>query len=307
MSLKKIGEIELPTHIQTGGFDHAAVEQKTGRLYIAHTANNSVEVVDCKNLKWVNTISGFPGVAGTLVSGKDDLIFTSNRAAGTVSVLNTGSDVPLFELQAGVRPNGLAYDSKRKILLVANVGNPEISESRTVSLWSLANKECLAHIPMPSGTRWAIFDESTEHFYVNIREPGKIAVIDAKNPKFVSRWIDVPGIGPHGLDIDSKNQRLFCACDDGNLFAINIPSGEIEFRAQLAGTPDVVFFNVVRSRLYVAIGDPGVIEVYDTNRLEMIDRVETETGAHTFGWDLDRQQIFALVPKSCRALVFQES
>jgi hypothetical protein len=31
MSLKKVGEIVLPKHIQQGGFDHAAIDRKAKR------------------------------------------------------------------------------------------------------------------------------------------------------------------------------------------------------------------------------------------------------------------------------------
>lgn len=49
MSLQHIGFIELPVHTAQGGFDHAAVHQKSGRLYVAHTANNALDVIDCAN------------------------------------------------------------------------------------------------------------------------------------------------------------------------------------------------------------------------------------------------------------------
>jgi hypothetical protein len=40
-------------------------------------------------------------------------------------------------------------------------------------------------------------------------------------------------------------------------------------------------------RLYVAIGDPGVVCSLDSEQLELIETVETEKGAHTIGWDPD--------------------
>ena len=42
-----------------------------------------------------------------------------------------------------------------------------------------------------------------------------------------------------------------------------------------------IFLDHVLRRLYVAIGDPGLIEVFDIDRLERVDVVETEPGAHT--------------------------
>jgi hypothetical protein len=53
----------------------------------------------------------------------------------------------------------------------------------------------------------------------------------------------------------------------------------------IVGVPDVVFFNPRRERLYVAIGDPGVIEVLETTPLRRREVVATERGAHTLAFD----------------------
>ena len=38
-------------------------------------------------------------------------------------------------------------------------------------------------------------------------------------------------------------------------------------------------------RLYVAIGEPGLVSVFDSRRLEHVETIETEPGAHTCCWD----------------------
>src|SRR5262245_41192536 len=44
--LQHLGYVELPKHQGSGGFDHAAVHAATGHVYVAHTANNSVDAFD---------------------------------------------------------------------------------------------------------------------------------------------------------------------------------------------------------------------------------------------------------------------
>jgi len=46
MPLDLKGYIELPAHKGSGGFDHAAVHAATGHVYVAHTANSAVDVLD---------------------------------------------------------------------------------------------------------------------------------------------------------------------------------------------------------------------------------------------------------------------
>ena len=79
MALKHLGDIELPAHTGQGGFDHAAIHRGRCRLYVAHTANDALDVIDTNAGKYVRSISGLRGVAGALVDEGQDLVFTSNR------------------------------------------------------------------------------------------------------------------------------------------------------------------------------------------------------------------------------------
>ena len=46
MTLRLLSYIELPPHRSKGGFDHADIHLPTARLYVAHTANDAVDVID---------------------------------------------------------------------------------------------------------------------------------------------------------------------------------------------------------------------------------------------------------------------
>jgi len=123
MSLRLLGHIELPENLKPGGFDHAAVHCGSGRLYVAHTANDSLDVIDCVEDRYLHSIGNLMGVAGALVS--DDLAFTSNRGENTVGIFVPDNEPSLAKVGVGIRPNGLAYDPARDLLLVANVGDPK--------------------------------------------------------------------------------------------------------------------------------------------------------------------------------------
>ena len=47
MSLQLLGHVKLPGNLKPGGFDHAALHCASGRLYVAHTANDALDVIDC--------------------------------------------------------------------------------------------------------------------------------------------------------------------------------------------------------------------------------------------------------------------
>ena len=306
MSLEPVGYIDLPPHEREGGFDHAAVHNPSGRLYVAHTANDAVDVVDTRENRYVRSISGLREVAGALVSDERGLVFTSNRGEDTVAVFPEGDTATPTKIKVGVRPNGLAFDPKRNMLLAANVGDPAKPETHTVTLVDVARGVIFANPRVPGRTRWAIFDAATDRFFVNVREPPTIVVLEAGEPTGIAATFPVPAAGPHGLDLERAQRRLFCACDDRTLLVLSLPDGRIIHRRALTGPPDVVTFNPAKRRLYVAIGDPGVIDVFDTGTMERLESRATEKGAHTIACDPQTGRIFAFLPATHRAVVFAD-
>jgi DNA-binding beta-propeller fold protein YncE len=304
MTLRLLGYIELPAHRSSGGFDHADIHSPTDRIYVAHTANDSIDVIDCGRDRYVESIPGFTAVAGALVSEARSLVFATNRGENTVSVFTPGDERNAFKIGVGVKPNGVAFDSARGLLVVANVGDPAISDSYTASVVDVGRKERIAEIKVPGRTRWALYNPAIETFFVNIASPARIVAIDARNPTKVSKEYPVPAEGSHGLELDLATGRLFCACDAGTLFTIDAASGRALGEVRLSGAPDVIFLNSQTNHLYVAIGDPGVIDVVDIAKMRRQEVVPAESGAHTLALDRKRSKVYAFLPRSHRAAVF---
>lgn len=300
--LTPAGYVLLPAHTGNGGFDHAAVHGATGHVYVAHTANGAVDVLDAD--RHLFSIPDLSGVAGALVSDEAQLVFTSNRSENTVGIFAPGPDPQVTKVEVGVGPNGLAYDHGRKLLLAANVGDPTIAGSHTVTMVDVQGRAVRAEIAVPGRTRWTVFDAEAGLFYVNIADPAVIVVVDARKPETIAYMYAVPAAGPHGLDFDPATRRLFCACDAGVLVTLDAATGKILRRERLSGVPDVVWFNPRRQQLYVAVGDPGVIDVFDTTSMQALDRCETERGCHTTALDAGRGLLYAFLPATHRAAIF---
>jgi len=307
MPLRHLGFIDLPAHRGAGGFDHAAVHTTSGRVYVAHTANDAVDVIDVIGRKYVSSVGGLPAVAGALVSEAPDVVFTSNRGEDTVGIFSPADGSAVEKVAVGLRPNGLAYDPGRGRLLVAHVGEAAAPASRTVSMIDVARRRRIADLSVAGRTRWTVFDPIADVFHVNIADPPQIVVVRAGDPVAVQRVVMIPEAGPHGLDLDVARRRLYCACDAGALVEVDADTGTIVATAPISGVPDVVFFNQALGRLYVAIGEPGVIEVFDTAPLRRHETVPTEVGAHTLAFDPTRNIVLAFLRASHRAAVYVDS
>jgi hypothetical protein len=304
--LTHAGYVALPKHTGKGGFDHAAVHTATGHVYLAHTANDAIDVLDPAARRHIFSIPDLPGVAGVVLSDEWQLVIASNRAENTIAIFAPGPDPQIAKIAVGMRPNGLACDPERRLILVANVGDAAISGSCTLSVVGLDERRLLAEIPVPGRTRWVVYDAEAEAFYVNIADPPQIVVVRSRDPRRIAQSFAVPAAGPHGLDLDLASRRLYCACDARTLVTLDANSGRIEGRHALSGVPDVVFLNSRRGHLYVAVGDPGVIDVFDTATMEPRESVRTEEGAHTLAFSPASDGVCAFLPRTHRAALYQD-
>ena len=108
MTLAQHTDIALPAHRQAGGFDHAAVHHASARLYVAHTANDARDVIDCATDRYLYFIPHLVGVAGALVSDDHSLVFTSNRGENTVGIFAPDEHTAMASATTVSRSAGLA-------------------------------------------------------------------------------------------------------------------------------------------------------------------------------------------------------
>src|SRR5260221_13153566 len=79
MSLQLLGHIELPGNLKPGGFDHAAVHCGSGRLYVAHTANDALAVFGWAEDRYLPSLPTLTGVSGALCSRVQSLVSSPTR------------------------------------------------------------------------------------------------------------------------------------------------------------------------------------------------------------------------------------
>lgn len=296
--LKQVGLVSLPWHA-AGGYDHADVIDRNGKVYIAHTANGTVEVVDGEGLGHLATIPGCPEASGVLCDQGRGLVFAASRGAGKVLVIDSNTDKTVREIPTGPKPNGLAWDSRRRHLLVADV------EDDKARLFDSKSGENLGELVLRGRPRWAVYEPRSDMFFVNIRDP---ALVDQISPGSIreQRSLPVSVQGPHGLGVIEGGGRAFVACDGRSTVVLDLADGKELAVIPLSGEPDVVWLNPTKNLLYCAEGRPGIIDVVDTDRFVVTEKVATEEGAHTLAFDNRRQRLYAFLPKSQRAVVYSE-
>ena len=171
---------------------------------------------------------GLTAVAGALVSEARGLVFTSNRGENTVSVFAPGAERDAFKVAVGLRPNGLAFDAARGILIAANVGDPSVPDSHTVSIVDIGRGSGSAEIKVPGRTRWTIYDPAREMFFVNIASPAQIVAIDARDSDQDIEGVHGAGGGVRTVSTSTRRTVGYCApAMPAYLVAIDAESGRV--------------------------------------------------------------------------------
>jgi DNA-binding beta-propeller fold protein YncE len=272
MSLKMISTIEIPAAAGSA-FDHGAFDPKTRRVFVAHTARDSVEVIDHNAGKHIASLPGFPEAAGIVAD--DGSVLVTNRGAASLAWLDGQSLKTQTVFKTGPRPNGVALVARQGLAIVASIGD-EDHRSRLEVLSRYGNHYV---VDLPGRPRWCVTDAAAERVFLAIRDPSMVFVARLPTLHDVEHWKLASG-GAHGLDIDHRHGRLYVACDDGALVEIDIGARAARERWPIAGVPDATFFNPATGLVHVAIGGPGLVETIDP-RTGASTKAMTAAGAHT--------------------------
>jgi DNA-binding beta-propeller fold protein YncE len=297
MSLQIRQTIDVPPY-EPGGFDHADVHPSSGRVFVAHTTFGQVEILDGEAGRHVRTVPHCPEASGVLYAPEVDWVFAAARGTGAILVLTSTGDL-VRTIAVGARPNGLAWDSEHRHLLVADV------QDNTARIVDPVAGRVVATTQLGGRPRWCVYDPVGERFWINIREPAAVVALAAPTG-VVSATLPVDAAGPHGLALDEEAGRLYVACDSGVVVVLERATGATLARVAIAGEPDVIWLNDQRKRLYVAIGKPGLLQVVDLERLHIAEEIKSEEGAKTFTFDEQRQRLYLFLPQRCQARIYAE-
>ncbi len=291
MGLRRIATIDLPSG---GDYDHADVHLPSGRVYLANTALDQVEVLGGQSASHLGTIAGCAGGSGVLNVG--NAVVAAARGSGELLVLDGRGAQLLRRFPVGPAPNGLAWDPDHTRLLVADTSE---HSARLVHL----EGSTAAAVALPGRPRWAVHDARTGQFYVNVKDPAGVVALDAANLAVVG-WFPLEAVGPHGLGLDSERDVLLVACDDASLRWVDPHSGRELYSVALAGEPDVVLVDPRRACAYVCVGDPPTLYVIDLEERETSEAITTGTGAKTAALDAERHLLYVFLPNAGQAWVY---
>jgi DNA-binding beta-propeller fold protein YncE len=259
-------------------------------------------------------------------------VFVAELGNGTVGVVDLEHARLLRTLAGFDAPQGIAFDSARDALYVANGGDAVLHVLRGEDLTAAGHvaldadadnvriDEHARHVLVGHGHALAIIDGATNRrvgdvalqghpeafqqdaagtrLFVNVPEAGEIAVVDLRAARQVDRWPTGRLAANYPLSIDEPGRRLLVAYRRPAVVGTyRLETGALIATIAACADADDLYVDPDRRVAYVICGE-GFVDVLDlrSDSLRRLDRIPTAPGARTGLLVRDMRRLIVAVP-----------
>jgi DNA-binding beta-propeller fold protein YncE len=257
--LKEVAEIRLPGPAVR--FDYQSLDQKNGRLYIAHMNADQLVVFDTEKRQVIANLDGFKRVHGVVAVPEAARVFAS--ATGEHQMIAVDMNTLKIAGAAGPinYPDGLAYSPTTRRVFVSDEhgGVDAVVDAQTNKL--------IMSIPLGGGAGNTVYDPGARQILVAVHGVNELVAIDPAAMKIVGRY-KLPGIeNPHGIALDETNRLAFIAGEENHSLAVfDLKTMTLLSVHQVGEDPDVLAFDSGLGRLYVSAESGRVTVFQEANR-----------------------------------------
>ena len=276
-------EYKVTGRIKIGGaprWDYIFVDSTNHRLYVAHSGQNQVEVIDTANDKLIATISDTKGVHGIAVANDLGKGFTSNGQSNDVTIFDLKTSKPIGNVKTGANPDSIIYEPVTHRVFTFNGSSKDstVFDAKTGDVIS-------ASLPLGGKPEFAQVD-GKGHIYANIEDKNEIVEITAKDATVSRRYSIAPCDAPSGLAIDPKKGYLYSVCGNKLMIVSDPATGKVLATPSIGQGVDGVAFD--DGYAFSANGrDSSITIVGETapGKFEPVGTIATQQGARTIGAD----------------------
>jgi DNA-binding beta-propeller fold protein YncE len=269
----------------SGDFDHFAVDEKGGRLFLAGEDHKTVEVFDLKTGRRLKSITGFGTPHSIIYLPETDRILVADGDKGMLQILR-GSDYALLEHVDGLAgADSMRLDEPAQILYVVTGGKDVPLDYSFLVAIDLKTKKKVSELRIESNHVEAFaLESSSSRMFVNITDKHAVAVVDRKAMKEITRWPIGSQADNSPMAYDELHRRLLIVCrKPGTLVVMNSDTGKVVKQLPAAERSDDIAFDAEKGRVYVPGGE-GYISVFQqktADQYELVGKVTSEPGAKT--------------------------
>jgi YVTN family beta-propeller protein len=268
-----------------GGWDYIKVDANAQRLYVAR--GDHMMIVDEVSGKVLGDIPNTKGIHGTAIADTLGKGYTSNGQAATVTVFDLKTLKPITDIKTtGDNPDSIIYDpaTKRVFTMNGRSSNSTVIDATTDKVVGTVDLGGKPEEPALDGRG---------NMFVNLEDKSEIMEFDTKTLAVKGTWSLAPCDGPSALAADTKNHRLFAACDK-MIAVFNPDTGKVVATPAIAGDPDGDGFDPGTGLVFASVreGLLTVIHEDSPDKYSIVGNVNTQFGARTMTLDPKTHHVF---------------
>ena len=287
-------EAHIPLPKVKGRVDHASVDLKGERLFVAAVDNHTLEVIDLKSGQRVHTITDLAEPQGVFYDASTNRLFVACGLDGVTKIF----DGTTFQILATVKfsddADNIRHDARSKGVIVGYAGAKQLRKrvEGTGGLGFLAsNGKKTGDIVIDAHPESFRLEETGTRLFVNLPDKKEIEVIDAVKRTVLARWPVTSAQNNFPMVLDEAHHRLFVGCwMPPRLLIFDTETGKEVASGEIAGPTDDLFYDVRRGRVYV-LTSQGFLEVFQQKDPDHYDRIaryptppHTQTGLFVPEW-----------------------
>lgn len=290
-SLDLVQNISLPN--VSGRIDHMDIDIAGQRLFVSELGNNSIDIIDLKTGKRVNSISGLHEPQGIAYVKDVSKIFVANGGDGTVQIFDSGTFSLVKIISLSSDADNMHYDTYQKLVYVG-YGNGGLAVIDPIKNTVIDTIKLDGH---PES--FQISDELQPKIFVNIPESNSISVIDAQKRSVVAKWPNSGASGNYPMALDEDDGRLFTVYrSPSQLSVLDTNTGNTIAKLDVVNDADDIWFDAKNKQIYITGGEGylDVISQKDQNNYQEITKIPTGQGGRTSLFVHTSDRLYVAIP-----------
>jgi DNA-binding beta-propeller fold protein YncE len=269
------------------GYDYLSIDTIARRIYVSH--GTSVEVIDLVTDQLIGSIDSLSGVHGITVAAAFHKGFISDGKANSVVVfdLTTLQVIKTIHI-TGRDPDAILFDPFSGRVFTFN------GDSGDASVIDAATMEQMGRVSLGGTPEFAVADGSGKIFN-NLEDKNILNVIDSKSLQVINTFPLDPCVGPTGLALDKKNQRLFTVCrKNKGMTVVDAQSGRIITTVPIGSGVDAVTYDEAGGLIFCSNGDgtATIIRQETPDSYQVVQTLSTQWKAKTHAFDPQTRKLY---------------
>lgn len=277
-------ESRIPLGEVRGRIDHLALDLEGSRLFVAELGNGTVGVIDLKQRKVVQRLTGFEEPQGVAWSSQRGMLYVASGGDGTLRTF-AGADLA----KQSVVTLG---DDADNIRLTADEQQVYVGFGRgALATLDAATLKRLPDLRLPGHPESFQLQKDGMLAFVNVPDVPEITVVN-RSAQTTRHWSTKGARSNYPMALDETQNRLFAVFRQPALLEVHsTKDGSLVARVPTCGDADDIFLDDVRHLAYIVCGE-GRIDLIETQSgaYRQVGTTPTVSGARTgyYSRELDR-------------------